>query len=76
MSKFIKLTNYVINTNAISHILAKENKFIITLQTPKINGFIMLSSGGITTKQDIFEIENIAESEDYQKVKKWIDSIE
>lgn len=75
MSRFIKLTNLVINTNAIKYISSKENVFYITLKSSDFSGFLFAGSGTIGTDNDIIKVSNVQDSTDYQTIKKWIDSI-
>ena len=72
MSKFLKLTNIIINTDVIQHINIKKNKFIIHLMTNKTDGFIIFGGGAshsYNTEFDVCKTENLS---DYTKVADWI----
>jgi hypothetical protein len=76
MSRFIKLTGLIINTNIISHITHSNSIYTIVLQTPKISGSTILGSGSFSTGQDEIRVTDAPDCSDYQNVKKWIDSLE
>jgi hypothetical protein len=74
MSRFIKLTKLIINTNAISHVATKEDAIYISLRSIDVDGFFTPVFGSIGSDQNIIKVSNT--SPDYQKVIKWIESIE
>ena len=61
MSKFIKLTNILLNTNNINKILIKPNKYFIYIMNNEINGFMWIVGrfwlGNISTYNTSSEIE-------------------
>jgi hypothetical protein len=76
MSKFIKLTNFLLNTNDIHKIVIKPNKYFIHVVTKKLDGFSWsIGAFGIgNISSDIFEIEvcETKHSTDYKIVSDWI----
>jgi hypothetical protein len=78
MSKFIKLTTLIINTNNIQSIFIKPNKYIIHIVSNKIDGSMWNIAGfGMGTIHSYnYEIEvcEIKHSSDYKIVSHWIDN--
>ena len=76
MSKFIKLTNILFNTNDIHKIIIKQNKYHIHIISKKINGFYcnfnVIGSGYISSYTEEIEVCKIENSDDYKKVSNWI----
>jgi hypothetical protein len=78
MSRFIKLTNLIVNTNTISKIIVKPNKYYI--MTKEIDGFEWKFAGsgfGNIYSRNTCEIE-VCEREhpmDYKIVSDWISKI-
>lgn len=75
MNRFIKLTNMVINTNAISCISLTENAFYISLVSSNFSGMIIAASGHVSSDKEIIKVSNSNNSKDYQIIKTWVDSI-
>lgn len=79
MPKFIKLTNFVLNTNDIHKIIITPNKYHIQVATKKLDGFTWKIFGfglGFIHSQT-FEIEvcEMNHSSDYKSVSEWINKI-
>lgn len=78
MSKFIKLTNYIINTNSIYSIIIKPDKYIINITAKSFNGFSWsfagFGSGSITSFTSEIEVCEKEHSNDYKIVSDWIDN--
>ena len=78
MSRFLKLTNVVLNTNQIHKILIQPNKYYI--MTKKMDGFDFKIAGsgyGSISSNDRCEI-NVCEKEnptDYKIISDWISKI-
>ncbi len=76
MSKFIKLTNFLLNTNDIHKIVIQPNKYYIHIVGKKIDGFSWCISGfGIGTISSYFSEIEVCEkkhSTDYKIVTDWI----
>ena len=78
MSKFIKLTTLIINTNNIQSIFIKPNKYIIHIVSNKIDvsmwnvaGF---GSGNISSYNNEIEVCETEHPCDYKIVSHWIDN--
>ena len=73
MSRFIKLTNCIINVRHVRNILYNEpNKYVINFSYNKMNGFILVGSGNFTTHNEVVHVCKEKNPEDYNIVKKWI----
>lgn len=74
MSKFLKLTNIIINKNLIHHIDINKDKFLIHLMSNKTDGIIIFSGGtfhSYNTEVEVCKTKNLS---DYKKVTDWIDN--
>ena len=76
MSKFIKLTNFLINTNNIHSILIQPNKYVIQIFSKKINGFNVgifgFSIGDISSVTSEIEVCEKKHSTDYKIITDFI----
>ena len=76
MSKFIKLTNFVLNTNDIHKIVIKPNKYYIHIVAKNIAGFNFtigsFGVGNISSYTDEIEVCETKHSIDYKIVSDWI----
>ena len=78
MSKFLKLTNFLLNTNDIHKIVIQSNKYCIHIVSKQIDGFIWGVGGGFgigniysyTSEIKVCKTNN---SNDYKIVTDWID---
>jgi hypothetical protein len=81
MSRFIRLTNLLLNTHAIEKILIHPSKYYIYTRKTKIDGFefkIAGSGGGWINSKENYEIE-ICETKDptdFKTLSDWISKIE
>ena len=77
MSKFIKLTNFLLNTNDIHKIVISPNKYCFHVMSKKIDGFNWsiggFGLGNISSYTYEFEVCEIEHSTDYKIVSEWID---
>ena len=77
MSKFIKLTNIIFNTNDLHSIIIKPNKYYINFATKILNGSIWYIEGYgisvISSKKYKIKICKFLNPNDYKKVSDWID---
>jgi len=77
MSKFLKLTNFLLNTNDIHRIVIHPNKYCIHIASKKIDGFIWgicgFSLGNISSYTSEIEVCETNHSTDYKIVTDWID---
>jgi hypothetical protein len=76
MSKFIRLTKFLINTNDIHSIVIKPNKYVIQIVSKKINGFNLgifgFSIGDISSVTSEIEVCEKKHSNDYKIVSDFI----
>lgn len=79
MTKFIKLTNILFNTNNIQKIVINPNKYCIYIVNNSINGFSWSLGGcGIGSISSYIEKIEVCETEhstDYKTVSNWIKKI-
>lgn len=77
MSKFIKLTNVIINTNNIHAIIIKPNKYTIHITSKYFDGFSWsfagFGAGSISSFSSEIEVCKNEHSMDYKIVSDWID---
>ena len=77
MSKFLKLTNFLINTNDIHKIVIQPNKYCIHIVSKKLDGFNWGISGfglgNISSYTCEIEVCEKNHSTDYKIVTDWID---
>ena len=76
MSKFIRLTNFVLNTNDIHKIVIQPNKYYIHIVSKKIDGFNWgigaFGLGNISSYTSEVEVCETKHSIDYKIVSDWI----
>ena len=73
MSKFIKLTNFLLNTNDIHKIVIQPNKYYIHIVGKKIVGFNWgIGLGNISSYTSEIEVCETKHSIDYKIVSNWI----
>lgn len=76
MSKFIRLTNFLINTNNIHSILIQPNKYVIQIVSKNINGINVgifgFSIGNISSVTSEIEVCEKKHSTDYKIVTDFI----
>lgn len=81
MSKFLKLTNFLLNTNDIHKIVIHPNKYYIHIVSKEIDGFNLgggfgvgnISFGNISSYTCKIEVCETNNSNDYKIVSDWID---
>lgn len=76
MSRFIRLTNLIINTQNISDIKHNNFKYIISLKIQKINGFTIFGSGIFNTYYEKYIFCKEKEETDYIAIHNWIDTLD
>ena len=78
MSKFIKLTNLIININYIQSIVIKPNKYCINLASYKFDGsnwsVTGFGMGTISSYNSEIEVCETKHYSDYKIVSDWIDN--
>ena len=72
MSRFIKLTNMLINTNDIHNIHIQKTKYYIDTVSKSLNGFNFFGCGFINTQTDRIEVCETKHPIDYKIVTDWI----
>ena len=73
MSKFIKLTNFLLNTNDIHKIVIQPNKYYIHIVGKKIDGGIgWFGLGNISSYTSEIEVCETKHLIDYKIVSDWI----
>lgn len=76
MSKFIKLTNFLLNTNDIHKIVILPNKYYIHIVSKNIDGFNwgfgVFGFGNISSYTSEIEVCETKHSIDYKIVSDWI----
>jgi hypothetical protein len=79
MSRFIKLTNMILNTRYIHKILIEPNKYNIHIVTTDINGFHWTIGacglGNISTNSYNIQVCETSQPIDYKIVTDWISKI-
>jgi hypothetical protein len=79
MSKFIKLTNFLLNTNDIHKIVIKPNNYCIYIERKKMDGFSwrcgVFGIGSISSHSSEIEVCETKHSTDYKIVSDWINKI-
>ena len=77
MSKFLKLTNFLLNTNDIHKIVIQPNKYCFHIVSKKMDGFNWcfggFGLGNISSYTYEFEVCETNHSTDYKIVTDWID---
>ncbi len=76
MSRFIRLTNFIVNTNDIQKIMINPNQYIIHIAGKQINGitfnFAGFGLGNIHSYTGEIEVCKTKHSTDYKIVTNWI----
>ena len=77
MTRFIKLSNIILNTRHINRILIRHDKFIIYLMNYRFDGTMVLGIGSFSSEEED-EIKICAKKDpvDYKLVSEWITKIE
>jgi hypothetical protein len=76
MSRFLKLSDFIINTKNINYIQSKPNQYIINMASNNINGSMIFGFGTINSSQYAITVINDNINNDYDIVTKWINDIE
>ena len=74
MSKFLKLTNIIINKNVIQHIDINKDNYVIHLMSNKFSGFFLFSVGWSDSHNTDIKVCKIKDVNDYKIVSNWIDN--
>ncbi len=74
MSRFLKLTNIIINKNVIHEIHINKDKILIHLMAPEMTGSMIFGSGYCESRNSKLEICKTENFGDYKIVTNWIDN--
>ncbi len=78
MSKFLKLTNFVLNSNDIHKIVITPNKYCIHVAGKQLNGFLWIIGGfgfgSATSHTSEIHVCEKEHSTDYKIVTDWINA--
>ena len=72
MSRFLRLTNYLINVNQIRKIEIKPNEYKIHLMPDKFSGMLLAGSGSFTYSSEFYTVSEKEHILDYKIVTDWI----
>ena len=72
MTRFLKLTNIIINTTKIETIDILPTKYMIHMSNQKIDGWLLFTSGSVESKNTMIEVCKTEHPIDYQAVKEWV----
>jgi hypothetical protein len=75
MSRFLKLTQIIINTQQINHIKILPNKYEILMMNNGADGFLIGGSGVYKASMDKIYVCAEKDTNDYKKVSDWIHSL-
>lgn len=75
MNRFLNLASRVINTSHIVEIVKKTNKYEIHMSNYQVNGALCLSTGILTSKQNVIEICSTENKHDYNIITLFIKDI-
>lgn len=79
MSRFIKLTNKIINTSQIVKIEIHKhptNAYYLTLNPISISGYHFFSFGSISSCDSLITVYEDTDKDDYKIMTDWINKIE
>jgi hypothetical protein len=76
MSRFLKLTNYIFNTNDLHKIVIHPDKYRIHIINKKMEVFFILGTGAIQSDSFEFDVCKTTHSTDYDLVTDWIKGID
>ena len=74
MSRFLRLTNYLINVNQIRKIDIKPIEYKIYLIPDKFSGMILAGSGSFTSGAEFYTVSEKEHILDYKIVTDWIEN--
>lgn len=76
MNNFIKLTSMVINKSHITKIRVYPSTYYITMTTSNhVNGFMLFSSGSVSSSEDMIKICETENKKDYDIITDFIKEI-
>ena len=75
MSRFLKLSKCVINTQLIRYILIDPTKYEVKLMSGIVKGAWMFGSGSISTDNSYFIVCEKEDPKSYKIVSEWINNL-
>ena len=72
MSRFLRLTNLLINVNQIRRIDIKPNEYKIHLIPSELSGFMLLGSGTFQSAAERYTVSEKENETDYKMISEWI----
>jgi len=72
MSRFVKLTNVLLNTNYIRQILIQPNKYYIYVASETFSGFNFFGFGTISSNINWIQVCETKNPVDYKIISDWI----
>lgn len=72
MSRFLKLSKCIINTQLIRYVLIEPAKYEFKLMSGTLSGAWMLGSGSISTDSSYVIVSEKESPEDFKQVTEWI----
>lgn len=73
MTRFLKLTNSLINISKIKKIVTYENSHYLYYNSNEISGFFLITIGTLRSNEDFTAIYKDTDPKDYQIVSEWIE---
>ena len=77
MSRFMRLTNVLLNTDSIHKIIISPDKYHIHVMNKQVDGFLWIFGGfgigNVSSNLAVIEVCRATHSTDYEIVAKWID---
>ena len=75
MTRFLKLTNIIINTKKIIGINISPTKYTISIANHSFNGWMIFGGGYVESIENNIEIYQYKDPLDYRIVKDWIEQL-
>jgi hypothetical protein len=75
MSRFLKLSNCIINTQLIRYVLIEPAKYEFKLMSGELSGAWMLGSGSVSTDNSHLVICKTSAPEDFKTVSEWVEEL-
>ena len=73
MSRFLKLSHCIINTQLIRYVLIEPAKYEFKLMSGELSGTWMLGSGSVSTDNSHLVICKKEAPEDFKTVSEWVE---
>ena len=74
-TKFLRLSNNLVNTRYIKNVEIHPSLFRIVLNSEAHNGFVMFGSGWLSNESHTFNIYKDKNSKDYDIVSRWVEEM-